>query len=422
MPEMSSGGLTGPAPRVRAPVDPDGAVDAAGSADPADSDGSDGFPYERYIETRTIVLDELKVLFVAVPKAAWTSLLWLLAPSAGLTIDSFVTSGKPEVTLSMAVHDMSIWQRAGRALANFTGDERERVLTEDGWFRFAVVRDPAPKIWSAWQSKLLMREPQYIQAFGRQPWFPRVPEHPADILEDFRTFVAALREHDLDERIREVHWAPQHQLTGRLRLDHVGRVEQLDATLEALRHHLGDRAVELAPLGRDNRMPLPYSPIVYDKAALDSLQHLYDGDFAQFGYPLTEPIDDDDLAADWHDRVADQIPALRELIARHERLAALHDVMTEEAARHRAERRVLAERLGRTRHQRRDLVERGRRQQERISRLDQRVGALTRRNAALQQRLNALTGSLSWRLTRPFRSIRRRARLRWGSRRRIGHR
>ncbi|MGH3329076.1 MAG: sulfotransferase family 2 domain-containing protein [Streptomycetales bacterium] len=395
MPEMSGGGLAGPASGVLAPADP---------ADPA---YPAGFAYERYIETRTIVLDEMKVLFVAVPKAAWTSLLWLLAPPAGLTRESFVASGKPEVTLSMAVHDMAVWQRAGRVLANFAGDQRKRVLTEDGWFRFAVVRDPAPKIWSAWQSKLLMREPQYIQAFGHQPWFPRVPERPDDILEDFRAFVAALHEHAWDDQIREVHWAPQHLLVERLPLDHVGRVEEIGETLTALRGHLGDRAVELAPLGRDNRMPLPYSPIVYDKAALASLQHLYDADFAQFGYPLTEPVDGDDLTADWTGRVADQIPMLREIIARHERLAALHDVMTQQATGHHSERRVLAERLGRTRQQRRELTERSRRQQERISRLDQKVGALTRRHAVLQRRLDAVTGSWSWRLTRPFRSARR---------------
>ena len=116
-----------------------------------------GFPFTRHLERSTIVLPEYRVLFVPVPKSAWTSMLRLLLRPAGLTPESFVTSDKPEVTLAMAIHDSRVWRRAGRALMSVPADVRDRALTEDGWFRFSVVRDPATRLWSAWQSTLRLR-------------------------------------------------------------------------------------------------------------------------------------------------------------------------------------------------------------------------------------------------------------------------
>ena len=131
------------------------------------------------------------MLFLPVPKAGCTSVLWLLAEMAGLDAEQFARSPLPEVSPALTVHDMNVWG-AGRRLGDFEGAERDRVLTEDGWLRFSLVRHPGTRLWSAWQSKLLLREPRFVEELGDAPWFPRVPDDPAHVVEDFRRFVAAL--------------------------------------------------------------------------------------------------------------------------------------------------------------------------------------------------------------------------------------
>ena len=138
----------------------------------------------------------------------------------------------PGVSTSLTIHDMNLWGK-GYRLADYEGQERERILTEDGWFRFSVVRNPAPRLWSGWQSKLLLREPRFFEMFGEEPWFPRIPAEPEEMVEDFRRFAKAVAANEAED----VHWAIQSELIDRLPIDHVGRLEELGDTLALLREH-----------------------------------------------------------------------------------------------------------------------------------------------------------------------------------------
>ncbi len=100
--------------------------------------------FDRHVLERTVVLPEHRVLFMPMPKAGCTSVLWVLAALAGLTEDDFAESAAPEVSTAMTVHDLSRWRPEHR-LARYEGAERERVLEEDGWLRFTLVRDPAAR-------------------------------------------------------------------------------------------------------------------------------------------------------------------------------------------------------------------------------------------------------------------------------------
>ena len=68
---------------------------------------------------------------------------------------------------------------AGRAARR---DPRRR------WFVFAVVRHPTARLFSAWQSKLLLREPWWVDQYGERPWFPRVPSTATSCVEDLSRF------------------------------------------------------------------------------------------------------------------------------------------------------------------------------------------------------------------------------------------
>ena len=131
------------------------------------------------------MLPRQRVLFLPVPKAACTNMLWTLAGLAGLPADRFERSPLPEVSPALTVHDMNLWPDELR-LARYKAAERERLLTADGWLRFSLVRDPAPRLWSGWQSKLLLREPRFADDFAGAPWFPRVPWAAAEIVSTVR--------------------------------------------------------------------------------------------------------------------------------------------------------------------------------------------------------------------------------------------
>jgi hypothetical protein len=194
----------------------------------------------------------------------------------------------------------------------------------------------------------------------------------------------SVREQAWHDNVRDKHWAPQHLLVDRIPLTHVGHVERLGETHNALRSHLGSQADLTGPLTHDNRTPLPYSPALYDASTASAAQELYGTDFARFGYSPVEASADAELAM-WERHVAEALPALREIIARHARLGAYHRRLAQERARSET---------------------RGRRVQE----LQEELAARTRQRNRLRRQLDARDRSLSWRLTKPLRAVRRLAR------------
>jgi hypothetical protein len=113
--------------------------------------------------------------------------------------------------------------------------------------------------------------------------------------------------------VRDVHWAVQHDLIAGLPLTHVGRVEQLAATL-ALLPDAG------AAPAHENRSPLPFPRHAYDDPAI--LQQHYAADYAAYGYAPHEPAPD----PRWEDRAAALLPQVRATVDQHVRLARLHAV------------------------------------------------------------------------------------------------
>jgi hypothetical protein len=277
-----------------------------------------GPPFANHVEQRTVVLLDQRVLFLPMPKAGCTSILWLLAELAGIPLETFAHSALPEVSPALTVHDMSLWGE-GRRLADYEAEERERVLTEDGWLRFTVVRNPGPRLWSAWQSKLLLREPRFVAAFGDQPWFPRMPRQPADLIGDFRRFVAALP----SGAVEDVHWAVQHDLAAQLPLTHVGRVERLDDTLAVLREHVA-QDLRQRDDRRENRTALPLPPNAYDEVGLAVLHDRHRDDFRHYGYDLVSGSEDPDAITEWEQGVVTVLPLLRDTIDKHTRIGQLH--------------------------------------------------------------------------------------------------
>jgi hypothetical protein len=272
-----------------------------------------------HVVLNTVVFDDLRLAYVPVPKAASTSILGALFELAGGGRDDRMRSRKPEATRDQTVHDGSLWDPRHR-LKERTATERDWILESDEWFRFTVVREPARRIWSAWVSKVLVRDPRFLLMFG-EDWFPAVPTSASDVVTSFRAFVSGLPDQpDWDDS----HWSAQGALAGisRIEYDHVGRLESLDQTEAVLNHYLEQRGGRLPAFRRDNGSLLPFSPGLFDRTTRDACLHLTADDRRALGY---EPVRDADGEPDerWLLAVEASIPALRALIERHERLLDL---------------------------------------------------------------------------------------------------
>ncbi len=272
-----------------------------------------------HVVHNTVVLEDLRLAYVPVPKGGSTSILGALAELAGLGLHDRMQSRKLEATRDLTLHDGSLWNSAQR-LKERPAPEREWILESDEWFRFTVVREPARRIWSAWVSKVLVREPRFILRFGDE-WFPPVPSSATDVVDSFRAFVTALPD---QPSWHDPHWSGQAALAGipEIEYDHVGRLESLDRTESDLRHYVGQHGGSLPVFGAYNGSLLPFSPAVFDRTTQDACLRLTAHDCTTLGY---EPVQYSGGEPDerWLLAVEASIPAVRALIDRHERLLDL---------------------------------------------------------------------------------------------------
>lgn len=294
--------------------------------------------------TRIVVLEDLKIAFLPMPKSGCTSMLWTLADLAGLGRERFVGSHQHEVSRALGVHDMRRWQPGHRWLHHSESRRRE-ILSDDSWLRFTIVRDPVARLWSAWQSKLLLQEPRFVERFAGEPWFPRRVTSVEDLLAAFRDFVSAL-DVDPDVAPHDAHWGPQTGLLTGFPVTWTGRAEDPDASLKTLRRHLEGQGVDpervVDDVPRENANPIPFHPGVYDAAAAAITARLYAEDLAAWDYP--GPTAATEGAEEWRATAAAQLRLVGELVERHLRIGDLLtelDAQTKRAARYEREVRDL---------------------------------------------------------------------------------
>ena len=262
-----------------------------------------------------------EAMYVAVNKAACTSLKWLIADLQQESRERFYGSLSSEVSRTMTIHRRRLWEHTPMA-ADLADDELRAISPDHGWFVFAVVRHPTTRLFSAWQSKLLLREPSWVARCGDADWFPRTPRSGDDIVDDFTRFVRAVeREPGLVTANR--HFAPQHRLLAlqRMRYSRVYRTDEIPQLLEDLAAHLRTRgwSGEALQLPRTNAAPLPPIAGLFGAEVLAASRSIYGRDFDAFGFPDPAPAHVDP-AATYSDAAVAEI---ERLIERAERIGDL---------------------------------------------------------------------------------------------------
>ena len=169
-------------------------------------------------------------------------------------------------------------------LSAFSASDAVEILKGSDWHRFAFVRNPYERLWSAYKNKIADLASPYIgvreaiwRAAGNR-------HHPAEAppFEAFVRYVVRLADPD-----RDGHWRSQ---TGALCLDVIdydflGRVEKFESDMAAVLRKLGAPGELHGGLdvvaGASARLP---AATAYNAALAQLVYEAYGGDFETFGY------------------------------------------------------------------------------------------------------------------------------------------
>jgi Sulfotransferase family len=289
-------------------------------------------------KTATYVLKRWRTVYVSVPKAACTSLKWMVADLQQEDPEQFYRAMSRETGRSMTIHHRARWQHTPM-LPELSDDELEEVHPDNGWFVFAVVRHPSARLWSGWQSKFLLREPHFAAHYPEAPW-PRLPESTSDVVEDFHSFVRTLDREPGQAIFHDRHFRSQTRL---LRDDvvpysRVYRTSEVGELMGDLERHLKQHGLDQMPtLRRSNETPLLPVPALFPPEVTTTIGRHYAADFERFGY--------DDVVPDKMFRSPDYTPELLaevgRLVERGERIGDLYLLAQDAKREHRRELRQL---------------------------------------------------------------------------------
>jgi hypothetical protein len=234
----------------------------------------------------SFVLPDHKMVYISVTKVACSSLRWMVADLVGEDFQQFYRAPGNHQSRLMTIHAARhIWQHSPQ-IKQLAPEVREEISRDNGWFIFAAIRDPWSRLWSAWQSKLLVRHDSYVKNYGREPWFPHVPAAPGDIIDDWLTFVAARPWESHAELALDPHFMPQYDSVHPDRVNYTRVYDMNDMPTM-----LSDIHAHLASVGKDKALYLPrvnLSPIALTTDALTddvaaTIEDSYRRDFDEWG-------------------------------------------------------------------------------------------------------------------------------------------
>jgi hypothetical protein len=211
-----------------------------------------------------------------------------------------------------------------------------------------VVRHPAARLWSGWQSKFLLREPRFQDLYPDGPW-PRLPRASVEVVEDFHTFVRSLDDDPRPSVFGDRHFRGQVGLlrTQTVPYTRVYRTDGIGDLLRDLESHLRPLGLEtMPPMRRSNETPLVPLPALFTSETNEIIGRHYRADFEQFGYD--DPVPGGLAPSDEYS--AEQLAEVGRLVERGERIGDLYRL----ARQARDDERAVRQRLRRMRARRRD--------------------------------------------------------------------
>lgn len=254
------------------------------------------------------VIPQWKLVYVSGPKAACTTIKWMLADALGLPPRLFYKSLSGETSRATTIHQERVkWPPEVPRLRDLDDDQLAEITPEAGWFVFTMTRHPSMRLWSGWQSKLLLREPRFIRQFAGTDWLPREITSTEQILEDWTRFVAAISADPNLPIMRDIHFMPQARLLGigRTPYDRVYDTSEFSLMVKDVQAHLERNGFDgTLTTRRSNETPLPALDAAFTPEIVNQLAKIFAQDFEKLPYDDPRPAklrsggyDDDLLAA-----------------------------------------------------------------------------------------------------------------------------
>ena len=228
--------------------------------------------------------------YVSTPKVACTSLKWWFAELDAPEFFNYDSLRSYETDPRLTIHDSFY-----KACPNVTGldpvDLKKIVLSPD-FFRFALVRNPYTRIFSAWQSKILLREPLQADPFINADFYRQEIQSVDDIAHNIQSFLEYLHATQWPDII-DPHWTPQSHVLriGKVRYSQIAKMEDPESLWKNLADRIGPAAFRNPAQQKYNESLLPYSPLFFSARSIELLRKLYAVDFMAFDYPFGLPAE-----------------------------------------------------------------------------------------------------------------------------------
>lgn len=241
-----------------------------------------------YLRWNSYLSEKYKLLYVSTPKVACTSLKWWFAALEGYSelLSKVTDSGESDPEL--IIHDS--FHKVAPDIAGLTPETLAESLVSNAYFRFAVVRNPYKRIFSAWHSKLMLREPIQVEPYTKYDFFRMPIKNKADISLAFEGFLEHLATSEAPNYL-DMHWTPQVNV---LRPDliaytNISQIENVTDLALELAKHLGAGIPDMFAYRRANESLIPYLPDFITKRSGELIRSLYAADFQTFGYDSQPP-------------------------------------------------------------------------------------------------------------------------------------
>ena len=341
-----------------------------------------------YLSWNSCLSERYKLFYVATPKVACTSLKWWFADMEGHAKELREITDSAETDPDLIIHDS-----LRKVAPNITGllpDALLKPLTSDEYFRFAVVRNPYKRIFSAWQSKLLLREPIQIAPYINCDFYNQPIKNADDIAAAFEGFLEHLAASEAPTFL-DVHWTPQIDL---LRPDLINysklvKIENAKELSTALSEWLGSEFFDPFANRSANESLIPYLPKLITARSGELIRLLYARDFVTFGYSEEIPSAKEIFPSEQFKLAIKAIEIIR---ARHQRMGDMRSMFTKQA-------KVVDEHA-------KIIDEQGKVIDEQAKIIDEQAKIIDEQAKVVDEQAKLIDGvyvSRSWRLTRPIR-------------------
>lgn len=241
-----------------------------------------------YLQSNSYLSTRHKLLYVATPKVACTSLKWWFAALEGYAQALRGPNGSLETDPDLVIHDT--FHKVAPDVTPLQSDTLAGVLASEDYFKFSVVRNPYKRIFSAWQSKILLREPFQIRAYQGHDFVHHPIHHMGDISVAFEKFLEHLAVNE-SPVFWDLHWTPQVELLRPDLINYsiVAKIEDTDALSRALLTRLGPGIEDPFKSKRSNESLIPYLSELVSVRSCQLIRSIYARDFEAFGYEVDAP-------------------------------------------------------------------------------------------------------------------------------------